>query len=102
MTHAIWPPFQSVDGLVGAHRIVLLLDGGRLVEPTERSSAMQSVRQTLRALLDNHALGASSIVQVVTTKIDILAASSERDEISRILSAFTARLAADFAHRLRR
>jgi hypothetical protein len=84
-----------------AHRIVLLLDGGRVAEPAERHGAMHSVRQTLRAFLDNDALGSSSIVQVVTTKIDIVAAHKERDDISRVVSAFAERLTADFAPRLR-
>ena len=66
-----------------ADRIVLLLDGRRVADPIERNGAIQSTRQTLRVFLDNDALGPTSIVQVVTTKFDLIAARavSERTEL---------------------
>lgn len=85
-----------------ADTLVLLLDGGRVAESSERSGAMQSVRQTLRAYLDGGALGSSSVVQVVTTKIDILARDPGEAEIRRVLLAFQDRLRSDFAARLAR
>ena len=84
-----------------ADRIVLLLDGRRVADPIERAGAIQSVRQTLRVFLDNDALGPTSIVQIVTTKIDLIAASQDGQEIADSLSAFRNRLTADFAPRLK-
>jgi len=83
-----------------ADRLVLLLDGGRVVEPVERAGAVQAVRQTLRAFLDGGALNGTSIVQVVTTKIDLLADHDDKADIDRQLALFRQRLATDFAPRL--
>ena len=83
-----------------ADRIVLLLDGNRVANPIERSGAIQSLRQALRVFLDNDALGPTSVVQVVTTKIDLIAASDDEREIADTLDAFRDRLHADFAPRL--
>ncbi len=84
-----------------ANRIVLLLDGRRVADPIERNGAIQSTRQTLRVFLDNDALGPASIVQVVTTKFDLIAASPDVQEIGDALAAFRERLLADFAPRLK-
>ncbi len=81
-------------------RLVLLLDGGRVADPVERAGAMQAVRQTLRAFLDGGAAGKASIVQVVTTKVDLLAHHTAKADIDRQLSVFRQRLVADFAPRL--
>ena len=83
-----------------AHRLVLLLDGGRVANPVERAGAMQSVRQTLRAFLDGGAAGLATIVQVVTTKLDLLASHAEKTVIASELSAFRQRLSSDFTQRL--
>ena len=71
-----------------ADRIVLLLDGRRVADPIERNGAIQSARQTLRVFLDNDALGPTSIVQIVTTKFDLIAASQDVQEIGDALTAF--------------
>jgi hypothetical protein len=86
-----------------AHRLVLLLDGGRVVNTVERAGAMQSVRRTLRVLLDGGGLGSSSVVQVVTTKVDLIAKVAEAAEKTRIdslLEDFRERLRSDFGPRL--
>ncbi len=83
-----------------ADRLVLLLDGARVADPVERAGAMQSVRQTLRVFLDGGALGASSIVQLVTTKIDLLAHHPESEDIDARLAAFRERLDHDFGPRV--
>jgi len=92
---------RTLPEIPQADRIVLLLDGHRVADPVERAGAIQSVRQTLRVFLDNGALGLSSIVQIVTTKIDLIAASKDEQEIRGVLSAFRDRLNADFAPRLK-
>ncbi len=84
-----------------ADRIALLLDGRRVADPIERNGAIQSARQTLRVFLDNDALGPTSIVQIVTTKFDLIAASQDVQEIGDALTAFRERLIADFARRLK-
>jgi hypothetical protein len=91
---------STLQEIPQAQRLVLLLDGGRVASPFERNGALQAVRQTARALLDNHALGAKSVVQVVTTKIDLIVGNEEQAEIETALGAFRDRLARDFASRL--
>jgi len=83
-----------------ADRVVLLLDGGKIIDPFERSGALQSVRQMLRVLVDNSAVGRTSCVQIVTTKVDLLAESPARSEIGPILSAYRERLHQDFSPKL--
>jgi len=83
-----------------ANRIVLLLDGARAVDPIERNGALQSVRQTLRMLLDNGGIDAFSCVQIVTTKVDLISASSDAQACRDNVSAFCQRLTSDFGQRL--
>jgi hypothetical protein len=59
------------------------------------------VRQTLRAFLDNDTLGTTSIVQVVTTKVDLIAAGDDAQRVEDALLTFQERLSTDFASRLR-
>lgn len=82
------------------HYIVLLLDGARLADPIQRSGAMQSVRQTIRAFLDAGALKNSSRVQIVTTKLDILSVVEDCNSFNTQLDAFKKSLLIDFASRL--
>ena len=81
-------------------RLVLLLDGARVAVAEERAGAMQSVRQTLRALLDGGAAGEESVVQVVTTKIDRLDVHEDKESLEAQLEAFRSRLAEDFESRV--
>lgn len=92
---------RTLPEIPQSHRIVLLLDGRRVADPIERAGATQAVRQTLRVFLDNGALGLMSIVQIVTTKIDLIEAAQDRQRINNVLSAFRDRLTSDFALRLK-
>ncbi|MCR1795579.1 hypothetical protein [Leptospira sp. id769339] len=83
-----------------ADRILLLLDGARIADFSERSDAMQSTRQMLRALVDNDAIGKNSIVQVVTTKIDILQNLEEYEEIGNLIEEYKEKLKNDFQNRV--
>jgi Double-GTPase 2 len=94
---------EVVVGLIEvakADRTVLLLDGGRVIDPVERAGAIHSVRQMLRALLDGGALTAEAIVQVVTTKIDLVRAGADRAVIEKALEEFKTRLQQDFGPRV--
>jgi len=91
---------KDLKEIVGAHRVVILVDGGRLVNPEERASALQGARQMLRVLVDNDALDVRSNVQIVTSKWDLVDASVERQAISAALTAFQTRLSADFGGRV--
>lgn len=86
--------------VIHANRVMLLLDGSRVADPVERAGALHSVRQTLRAFLDNGAIGPQTIVQVVTTKYDIVAAHTEGPALLDILKDFQGRLEHDFGPRL--
>lgn len=83
-----------------AQHVVLLLDGGRIADPFLRTGAMQAVRQTLRAFLDGGALSATSRVQVVTTKIDLLANIPGKEALDNQLELFRNALQNDFGERL--
>lgn len=91
---------HSLSEVLQADRLVLLLDGRRVADAIERPNAIQSVRQTLRAFLDNGALGAASIVQVVTTKIDLIEAHDDAAVVRNELLKFQERLVKDFEPRL--
>lgn len=84
-----------------ANRVAILLDGRRVTDVVERNGAIQAVRQMLRALVDNRALGSTSTVQVITTKFDLIAASPDRQEIADRIATFRERLTLDFAPRLK-
>jgi hypothetical protein len=86
--------------VVKANHLVILLDGARLSDPFERSGVIQIVRQTVRALIDGGALGRAVPVQVVTTKIDLLAEHPERTSINERLKTFEERLRSDFGSQL--
>jgi hypothetical protein len=83
-----------------ADRIVLFIDGGKVADPTEQAGTMQGSRQLLRVLLDQGAIDDSSVVQVVTSKIDAIERASEKEEIRSALKSFQDRLSADFGSRL--
>ncbi|MFC5552335.1 TRAFAC clade GTPase domain-containing protein [Methylobacterium iners] len=83
-----------------ADRVVLLLDGARIADAVTRAGAMQAVRQSLRAFLDGGGLRHESVVQVVTTKIDLLERHPEQAAIRDQLTAFKDRLVQSFAPRL--
>jgi hypothetical protein len=91
---------STLEEIPRSDRLILLLDGARIADPFERNGALHSVRQTLRVLLDNHALDKSAIVQVVTTKVDLIAAHEDADAIRAVSAAFKERLTTDFAERL--
>ncbi|HDR8996993.1 TPA: hypothetical protein QDB01_002922 [Burkholderia vietnamiensis] len=91
----------SLPEIRQADRLMLLLDGRRVCDAIERANAMQSVRQTLRAFLDNDALGAHSMVQVVTTKYDLIATDPDAGAVKDSVLQFEERLLRDFGPRLR-
>lgn len=91
----------SLPEVRDADRLVLLMDGQRIANLIERANAMQSVRQTLRAFLDNDALGTSSIVQIITTKLDLIVGAENRAELEETIGRFERQLERDFKDRLR-
>ncbi len=92
---------RTLEEIPRADRLILLLDGERVVDPFERNGASQSVRQTLRVLLDNDALNKNTVVQVVTTKVDLIARDEDAAAIQAVLAGFGKRLASDFGTQLR-
>jgi hypothetical protein len=83
-----------------ADRIVLFIDGGKVADSTERAGTLQGSRQLLRVLLDQDAIGKTSIVQVVTSKVDVIERASDKNEIRSSLKSFQDRLTADFGPRV--
>ena len=83
-----------------AWMVLILMDGNRLATATTRSGAMQSVRQTLQALLDGGALNHTSRVQIITTKIDLLREVKGQEAFKRQMETFCSTLKRDFEPRL--
>jgi hypothetical protein len=83
-----------------AQIVLLLMDGKRLADPALRSGALQSVRQMLRAFIDGGAVGSSSVVQVVTTMIDLLREHGDKEHIEARVSEFRRNLERDFASKV--
>ncbi|MCZ7484142.1 TRAFAC clade GTPase domain-containing protein [Rhizobium rhizogenes] len=91
---------ETLPELPQADRLILLIDGRRAANPLERASALQAVRQSLRAFLDGGALGTNSVVQVVTTKMDLISGSADEVATTAALSEFEHRLNRDFSNRV--
>ncbi len=91
---------SQLPELTTAQRVVVLLDGARVYDAVTRAGAIQAVRQSLRAFLDGGGLGEHSVVQIVTTKVDLLERHPEKAAILEQLAAFKHRLAQDFSPRL--
>lgn len=83
-----------------AEVILLLLDGKRVAAPSSRHVALQSARQSLRALLDGGALNDNSRVQIVLTKEDIVTAAPDVHAINDAIDVFYEALRKTFAGRL--
>lgn len=88
---------RTLVELSKSDRLVLLVDGARVAEPSERAGALQSVRQTLRALIQEGLAGAHLAVQVVTSKLDLIYVSPKRTAIERHLGEFREQMTETFA-----
>lgn len=86
------PSISELIEVEKADVIVLLLDGDRLIDPEQQSVVLEHGRQLLRALLGARAIGSYTTVQVVTTKVDVIADYSEKDSLTRRMDAFKDRL----------
>lgn len=92
---------QDLAELKEADRIVLLLDGARVAQIESWTNSIHGVRFLLRALLDGGAIGSTSVVQIVTTKIDLVRAAPDQEEVQKRLERFKANLTENFSQRLR-
>ena len=81
--------------------VCILMDGGRLADLEERAGAMQIVRQTLRMLTDTKAVNLNSVVQIVTTKQDLLQQAGDWATLDGRLDVFRKKLNEDFGPRLK-
>ena len=95
-------PLSELIEVAKANRVVFLLDGGRLVNPTERAGAFQSVRQGIRAFTDGGLLTTASEVQVVITKSDLLQRATDVAVIEERIGQFQTGLATDLEPRLKK
>jgi hypothetical protein len=59
-----------------AKTIVFILDGERVADPLRRAEAIASVRHLARAFTDSNAIASHCEVQLVTTKMDLLASDA--------------------------
>lgn len=91
---------RTLPELQSANRVVMLVDGARVADASERADALQGARQSLRVFLDQGGLGRASSVRVVVTKADLIAAIADRKLIEHHLETFQASLGRDFSSRL--
>lgn len=80
--------------------LVILLDGERVASLENRANAFAAVRQTLRILADSNILNHSSVVQIVTTKYDLISRCSDEAELMALISQFKTRLTADYKEKI--
>ncbi len=93
---------QKFGVLRRADHIVLLVDGARLVNPSERYEATATPRNFLRRCLDAGMLGNRALVDVLVTKWDIVAVALGVSEADRHLDEWWKGMARDFEPRLGR
>ena len=91
---------KELTEVISAHRVILLVDGGRVAKPTERAGALQAVRQTLRALIEGGALSSTANVQIVTSKVDLIQSHANRASLESQLTDFRGQLQRDFSSRV--
>jgi hypothetical protein len=72
---------QNLTIISRADRFVLLIDGGKLAKADSRQSAKNDPLMLLRNCLQTGRLGKDSVVDVLTTKWDIIENNDERDDV---------------------
>ena len=92
---------EGLSELLHADRVLLLLDGAKLIDDEAWANATQGVRQLLRSLLDGGALGIFSNVKIVTTKYDLIESAQENSEPLSRLEFFLGALKKTFTPRLK-
>lgn len=94
---------SELDSLVEIKKAdftVLLLDGESLVDQEKRTGAFQSVKKTLRAMLDGSLLTDNDNVQIVISKSDVIEKYAQKDELLRQIEAFCDGLSEKYSERL--
>lgn len=77
-----------------ADRVCFLLDSARIADVEQRHSYKRAFKQQIHAFLDNGALSSSTVLEMVTTKLDKLTPQIEgRDLIEELADFETATLA---------
>lgn len=82
-----------------ADYLVLLLDGARIANPTNRAGAMFAVRQTLQMLTDHKSMSLNDRVQIVLSKIDLVDAATDVAHAKQQVTEFMDRIRRDFARK---
>lgn len=67
-----------------AHRIVLLLDGAKLISVQQRQETIQRMIHLIRTLWDGHLIGEASKLILVVSKYDLILAKHDEDLIKKI------------------
>ena len=90
---------STLSELPLADYLAVLVDGKRLADLTTRAGAFFAVRQTLQLLADHQPQGANHQVQIIITKIDLINAAPDADDLRSSLEEFKARLLSSFGSR---
>jgi hypothetical protein len=74
--------------ILRAQLIILLVDGGKLLDVGERHSVIHDTKQTLKALLEHSLIDSSAKLAITLTKYDVISAASQ-PEIDRVEKDFS-------------
>lgn len=80
-----------------ADRVCFLLDSARIADVEQRHSYKRSFKQQIHAFLDNGALSSSTVLEMVTTKLDKLTPQVEGRNLIEELADFETATLAEFS-----
>lgn len=83
---------DKLDEITKADVLLILLDGERLCDTRKRANACESVRQTIRVLIEENGIKPGTLVQIITTKMDLILNAPNAEHIATQLSCFEASL----------
>ena len=88
-----------LKSLTGVNRVVHLLDGGNLSNPSQREKVYSVTRQLMRRLYETGTLEQSIPLQMVVSKLDQFAKASDPESVQAAMRAVEGRFEKDRARR---
>ncbi len=79
-----------------ADKIFILMDGEKIANKENRTSASNVVRQNIRLISDNIPVNTSNNIKILITKFDIINTHPNKDDILDYLSKYKERLSTEF------
>jgi hypothetical protein len=79
--------------------LVILLDGQKIINLSQKNNAFTAVRQTLRGLVESGVVNSSTHIQIVTSKYDLVLNNVDADNLIAEIHAFNEKLATEYANK---